>query len=438
MLFYVIACQANVSDSSEIVSIDPTNDVLSLAQSVVWQSLESPYTTGADWADINGDGFMDLVVSEGNDMTPGHIRVYYNREGELEREASFETDTIAYYGHLAIGDLNGDGWADLASSIYLGEDRFDDPGGVAIFLNHEGQLSKTPDWEMDGFYSFSLALGDVDRDGDVDIAVAVGEVYTERTDTAFILCNDGTADFAVCWEDETPRYSVDVALVDLNRDQWLDLVFAHHGEGHSIRYGQSDLFSSSPDWQAQEDGFEGNTVDWGDINGDNSLDIVVSDNLQLGGAGRVRAWCGPEFLLCWESADPVAMQSALALRDLDLDGDADLVVGAWWGSVRVYEQDEYGLSTEPIFVSQEDDIVAEAFAWAPISNVSSETITGSGVLEIPDRRRVRRIVSGTFVEGYLFGENIEAEIFVNHNMRLVLSDWEPVHGTWMFASEPME
>jgi hypothetical protein len=320
----------------------------------------------------------------------------------------------------------------------LGTERFDEPGGVEVFLSEEGELPRVPSWEWNGAYTFSLALGDVDSDGDVDIAVAVGEVYYNDPDVSFLLCNDGTGSFVICWEDAEPRYSFDVSLVDLNRDGWQDLVFAHQGEGHSIRWGSDNLFSNLPDWQAQEGGFEGNTLDWGDINGDGVLDLIVSDNNQLGGLGVIRGWCGSNFVLCWESEDEPLMQSALALRDFDGDGDVDLAASSWWGALRMYEQTEEGLSRRPIFVGEDFDIVAEAFAWAPISAVDKEWIVGSGVLEVPVRRSIAYVDSGVFGGGYLFGNEIRAQIFVNKDMRLVLTDWEKNQGNWMFAPVPME
>ena len=80
------------------------------------------------------------------------------------------------------------------------------------------------------------------------------------------------------------------------------------------------------------------------------MDIVVSENNQLGGAGTLRGWCGPDFVMCWESQDEKQMQSAILLRDFDGDGDVDLAASSWWGALRMYEQTDEGLSFEPGFI----------------------------------------------------------------------------------------
>lgn len=436
-----VSCRLSDQDSAEIVSdsgLDTAAAELSLSQKIVWRSVEPAYSTGGELVDINGDGQLDLVVSEGNDMEPGYIRVYYHNGETLEEEASFVSIIPQFYGHLAVGDLNGDGWNDVVVSKFLGTDRFDEPGGVEVYLNEEGTLPLLPSWYWDGAYTFSLALGDVEQDGDIDIAVAVGEAYYNEPDVSFVLCNDGAGDFVRCWEDHSARYSFDVSFCDLNRDGWQDLIFAHQGEGHTIRWGKPEGFSDTPDWQAQGSGFEGNTLDWGDINGDGVLDIVVSENNQLGGAGTIRGWCGPDFVMCWESQDENQMQSAILIRDFDGDGDVDLAASAWWGALRMYEQTEEGLSLDPVFVGDDSHIVGEAFSWGTMQRTQTETIFGTGMIEIPARRSIASITKGVFAGGYLFGEEIEAEIYVLDQMKLILTDWEKNQGNWMFAPAPME
>ena len=437
-MFYVISCHLSVSDSGGDSFIEDTHSssVSSLSHEVIWRSAEQSYTTGMGMGDIDGDGDLDVVVSEGNDMEPGLVRVYYNIEGTLEEEASFFTAQPQYYGRLALGDLNGDGWVDLAVSKFLGSERFDSPGGVEVFMNRGGELSEYPDWSWDGAFSFSLSLGDINGDMLIDIVLAVGESYYNMPDRSRGFCNDGAEGFILCWEADADRYSFDVAVADINRDGAMDLLFAHEGEGHSIHLSDGTLPAITPSWQAQEGGFEGNTLDWGDINGDGVLDLVVSDNLQRDGIGRIRAWCGPEFGLCWQSEDDPQMQSALLLRDIDHDGDVDLLAGAWWGALRIYEQTEGGLSYEPSFIGQDDRIVAEEFAWGSIQATERITVSGTGIIEIDGRKTVISVENGVFCDGYIWGENFTAQLFASHEQQIFLSDWEPLSGNWGFSRVP--
>jgi hypothetical protein len=346
-----------------------------LQEDAVWESAGEGYTTGGAFADVDLDGDLDLVVSSGNDMMPGGLQLYLNEAGILSSAADWTSETHRYYGHIDVGDINGDGWPDVAISRFLGDDRFDSPGGVEVYLNRGGTLPEAPDWSADGFFSFSCALGDMDGDGDLDLAVAVGEAYYNEPDVSLVFQNDGTGELGAgpVWQTEMPRHSFDVDWADLNMDGQLDLFFANSGSGHTAYLGPI-TDSTGPDWTAGGEGFEGNTLDLGDIDGDGRVDLAVSDNEQLGGAGVVRAWCGPELELCWTSGDRPEMQSAVSLHDVDQDGDLDLVAGSWWGPVRIYENWGGALSLEPVWASSEVETVIEAFVWGDVDGDGREDL----------------------------------------------------------------
>jgi len=98
-----------------------------------WVSGSPHYSTGAALADINQDGWLDLVIADGNDMQPGKLNVYYNNNGAFPVLADWQSDDSAYNGHLDVADVNGDGWPDVAVS-HLGE--YSTTGPIArLYLN---------------------------------------------------------------------------------------------------------------------------------------------------------------------------------------------------------------------------------------------------------------------------------------------------------------
>lgn len=408
-----------------------------LSSSPSWTSTEWGYSTGGAFADINKDGLMDLVVAEGNDMAVGYVRVYLNRNGSLESTASWVSAIPHFYGHLAVGDVNGDNWVDVVVSRYIGDSGFSEPGGVEVFLNNSGELSLHPDWEVDGLYSFSSALGDIDLDGDLDIGVAVGEAYYGDAAASVVFENDGAGQFELMWQTGRTGYAYDVGWADMNSDGWLDLLLANQDIPHAIYFNQNGTLSSLPDWEASGSGFEGNTLDFGDVNADGHLDLLVSDNNQMGGAGVVRIWCGPDFFMCWESLDPPDMQSAVSFRDVDLDNDLDVIAGSWWGPVRIYRNEGGILATVPDWFSDIDDMVVEAFCWADLdcSHCEEYEISGHGLVSLPDRGFVVSVEGGVAQDGYISGSQVSAIVRRSTAEDLLVTDWESNHGNWLFPFE---
>jgi len=343
-----------------------------LEASAQWVSQFDGYGTGGGFADIDGDGDSDLVVAHGNDMMPGHLAIFENRQGVFTEEPVWINRIPAYYGHLAIGDVNNDGWEDVVVSRFLGADRFEEPGGVEVYLNRNGVLEDTPSWETSGFFTFSVALGDMNGNGDLDLAVAVGESYENEPDYDRVFAGDGRGGFgdAPVWMSPDVSQSFDVQWSDFNEDGTLDLVFARQQAGHIVYANQGGSLSANVLWEADPvDGpFEGNTLDVGDVDGDGRMDLVVSDNNQLGGAGLVRLWCGPALDLCWSA--PQEYASAVSLYDWDGDDDLDLAYGGWWSSVSIVENESGTLGAEPVWVSAKDDIVVEALDWADVDGAA--------------------------------------------------------------------
>jgi hypothetical protein len=92
------------------------------------------------FGDYDQDGFPDLAVaSNGQLLDSNSIRVYRNSAGTLDTSPSFVMLRANRYSScVAWGDVNGDGWPELAAGGWW------EP--VVVFGNNAGILSTTPDW----------------------------------------------------------------------------------------------------------------------------------------------------------------------------------------------------------------------------------------------------------------------------------------------------
>jgi FG-GAP repeat len=145
-------------------------------------------------ADFNGDGHADLAVgapsesADGPDAT-GVVTVLYGSARGLTSAGagrlpgppgSGDGSTSAHFGAaLAAGDLNRDGYADLAAGAVFEDPRPDniDYGSGAIHLLFGGPSGLSPAGQRtiarpnpaDATFGQVLALGDVDGDGHIDV-----------------------------------------------------------------------------------------------------------------------------------------------------------------------------------------------------------------------------------------------------------------------------
>ena len=308
-----------------------------------WESYTGGVTTGGALADIDGDGFVDFVVANGNDILRQSVEVYTNDgAGGFPLNPQWSSSDVDYHGHLSVGDVDQDGDLDVAVAVFLGVGAFGDEGYAKLYDNQGGTLSSLPTWESsDTFYAFSCDLGDADSDGDLDLAVAVGEPYFDPPDRNRIYYNSGgTLATTPGWLSAFDDHTLDVAFGDADGDGDLDLAFATSLGPTRVFYQGPGGISTTPGFTATDNPNQnGNTLAWADVDADGFLELAVSDNSQLtGGAGTFKIYdnVGGSLATTPFWSDFVGFSSAVAFADLKRDGAPDLVGGIWFGGTHVY------------------------------------------------------------------------------------------------------
>jgi subtilisin-like proprotein convertase family protein len=288
-----------------------------------WTDNITDSTTSVVWGDMNSDGSLDLAV--GNSDKEHHNKVYLNQDGALQATPAWVADDqdSFYYGtnSLAWGDVDGDGDLDLAAGC-AGSDR--------VYLNQGGILQTTPIWIADySSLTYSVAWGDMDGDGDLDLAT--GSMFGGGSQ---VYLNTGeTLQTTPAWHNTDGGYTNSIAWADVNGDGALDLVAGNepqydfgcecYVEGENKIYlNQGDTLQTTGIIWAPADRDDTSSVAWGDMNGDGALDLAVG-NAKLGNKvylNKGRA-LHTGYTLSWDYA------SSVAWGDADGDGDLDLAVG---------------------------------------------------------------------------------------------------------------
>lgn len=320
-------------------------------------------STGGAFADINQDGWLDFIVANGNDMARQKVVVYYNTgTGTFPTTPNWQSTDVDYHGHLDVGDVNADGYPDVAVSVYIGASGFNSPGKVKLYLNNAGTLSSTPDWTSgDLVYTFSCAFGDADSDGDLDLAVAGGESYYAHPEQPRIYYNTGgMLESLPSWKATASQYSYDVDWADFDNDGDLDVVFAGEGNPNRIFANNNGVISLTPTWQSTDASQYANSLFIGDVNNDNFPDLAISDNNQLGGTGKFKIYLNNNGTLnttpFWTS-NFSGYGSGINLCDVDDDEDKDLITGGWWQPMRIYLNNNGNFNLNPEYTSTSSSVV---------------------------------------------------------------------------------
>jgi hypothetical protein len=365
-----------------------------------WSSNSSDYSTGGGFWDIDTNGYIDFCMSNGNDMANNYNAVYFNHNGTLENTASWRSADAGEYGHLYLGDIDNDGFMDMAVAALAGTDR-----RPRIYRNLGGALGTSPYWRAaDTTTHFDCCLGDVNLDGYLDLAIAAGDAYSGRAEPLKIYMNHaGTFDTLPQWQSAN-RVLVDaVRFADLDNDGRLDLI-ANAGNRLYVYYQVGETLQHNPAWVDTicTPQILGTRLAVGDYDNDGWPDLACVCNGQLSSSNNsIRIYHNdlgaldkpPRWLL--QRHDQYS--SCVAWGDANNDGFLDLAAGGWWEPAVVYENLSGLLDTVPDWSwDHGNDLVCEGVIWGDIRNRHlvpiDETASGDGA------RRLFRVTHVPFQE----------------------------------------
>ena len=275
-------------------------------------------------ADLDNDGYQDLVVTNSSD---NELIVFRgNHQGRLTRHSSFPAGQNP--DGLAVADINGDDIADLVvanhETSYLTLLIGDSLGGFRPAANSPLTIDVSP-------HPHAVHAEDLDGDGHVDIVV------DHRAGRGLLILKGlGKGTF------ETPGSVVRVggdpyrgmAIGDVDGDGRLDLITPNPDHvGVVLSAGQSGMeFADATSLKAAAPF----AVGLADFNGDGDLDVIAASD---GSASHVQIFLGDgrgEFRAAEKSTFRIAAEAkSIAVGDINGDGAADALVSSWNSDVLV-------------------------------------------------------------------------------------------------------
>jgi hypothetical protein len=338
--------------------------------------LTDPEEKDYAWGDVDNDGDIDLVVVRKQAGTTAGKKpnvLFMNEDGALvDRTAQYasDTDVAGDLGFLTptndrdvqLADFNADGWLDIATGVTI-SDGFPKPVSHPRIYINKGALggqwlgfrfeqARSPQLYVlntDGTPNFSkpapgrfcsLAVGDADGDGDIDIHMGDYDGEASGLDINDRLwINDGNGYFSDSFQQRMTAtmtvsgFSAASAIADMNGDGVNDVVTQEAGSA-SIAYNfppdpvPFDLFDTPHSMATY-------FVSVGDLNNDDKLDMIMSEDgqdrylLNQGNDALNRAVFGTANTFKFPSGaaygdDGFASQSLTT--DLDGDGWNDVLI----------------------------------------------------------------------------------------------------------------
>ncbi len=228
--------------------------------------------------DFNGDGVPDLAIANGG---YGTLAILLGKgDGTFSAGTTVTLPSPWQPNSVAVGDFNGDGKLDLALSMISASTA---QGEVAILLGHgDGTFTMTPATPATAPYPDFVAAGDFNGDGIADLAItSYNPNIINGPGTLTVLLGNGDGTFTAAPSLMTRNGPSSITVGDFNGDGKEDLAVSNGENGAlTIFLGNGDgtfTEAASPltDVCSQ-------SVVVADFNGDGKLDIALVNTLDGG------------------------------------------------------------------------------------------------------------------------------------------------------------
>jgi hypothetical protein len=199
--------------------------------------------------DIDGDGWVDLVIGQYWDNAGGEVasKIFWGTPTGLDLGSPDSLSVPFPYG-VQLADLNGDDRLDIAFASYSDQVGWDATSTSRIFLFDELGHDFPTAWSLDTEAVSAASIGDFDADGDLDVFLGhqrSGGTVFERD--SYVYRNQGGAGTFV----DADRFALPTAQIvtsfaaDLDLDGYTDLAVANHSDNAEIHTTESFVFWGS-------------------------------------------------------------------------------------------------------------------------------------------------------------------------------------------------
>ena len=324
---------AAYDDATEFVLVDQTGNL------AIDPIADNHDTLDVDLADIDGDGDLDLFAVDGSgSAAPFPNRLLINDGTGVFSDQSatrLPPGPPANSTEVDFADIDGDGDLDAVVSN-LGGNQLLLNDGTGHFSDASDRMPQAAPPGPPGFavpfppffveVSAEAIFVDVDGDGDPDVLISNENPFPfgPPGDSNRLLINDGTGHFSESFGripfaiDQTSGY----VAGDIDGDGDLDLVQANIGANLVLINNGAGFFSDESSARIPANNASTRKVVFGDVDGDHDLDLFVANSRNE--QNRLLLNDGSGYFVDATDKLPVRQDTTTDIDLVDLDGDGDL------------------------------------------------------------------------------------------------------------------
>jgi hypothetical protein len=242
-------------------------------------SLTGVYNSSVAWGDYDNDGDLDILLT-GCTGTKFISKIYKNNGNNTFTEQTGISLTGVGWSSVAWGDYDNDGDLDILLTGFVSYGNY-----ISKIYKNNGNNTFTEQTgiSLTGVSDSSVAWGDYDNDGDLDIlltgntgATRISKIYKNNGNDTFTeqtgISLTGVSSCSVAWGDYDNDGDHDILMTGYSDLKNVPVSKVYRNNGNNTFTEQAEILITGV--------YDGSAV-WGDYNNDGDLDILLAGNIGI-------------------------------------------------------------------------------------------------------------------------------------------------------------
>jgi len=237
---------------------------------------------GAAIADFNKDGHYDIVFANYTNGTSAYINSYIYWGSDTGYSSTNRKELPTHYAHaVSAGDLNSDGWIDIVFCNLREQNTYFTYS--AIYWGSENGFSVADTTDLETNRAFGSTLSDLNNDGYVDIVFSNMSSDSSYATNSYIYWGSYSG-YNNYNRTMTPNNgATNNCVADINRDGYLDIIFSNYYNGSTYSLNSNIYWGTESYSYVLRSGLPTNGAYGGavaDLNKDGYMDFVFANGME--------------------------------------------------------------------------------------------------------------------------------------------------------------